>query len=207
MVHGLAAAPVRRQRDPDRLRGGDVGSHRGDPVVRPALRAHAPVPQLSSVVGWVTLAWLVVRWADLLNRGVVGLAFAGDVKATMFWIENALFVGAALVFLTPAGRASQRASFVAAVALFAGAYLPARRTHDRRTPSETGVYFPSRSRADGHGRHHLARDPALSRLHQVVPGAGRREPSPIRPTPDRRLRDPHHDRSHHPHRGASAHRL
>ncbi|MGA9546466.1 MAG: Ni/Fe-hydrogenase cytochrome b subunit [Rhodomicrobium sp.] len=73
--------------------------------------------RMSRVVGWVTVAWLVVRWADLISRDVVGFAFAGGVKATMFWIENLLYVGAALVFVTPSLRASARASFVAAVAL------------------------------------------------------------------------------------------
>ncbi len=41
----------------------------------------------------------------------------------MFWIENALFLVAACVFLTPAGRASQRASLLGAVALIAGGSL------------------------------------------------------------------------------------
>lgn len=79
--------------------------------------------RMSRVVGWVTVAWLVVRWADLISRDVVGFAFAGGVKATMFWIENLLYVGAALVFVTPSLRASARASFVAAVALLLAAVI------------------------------------------------------------------------------------
>jgi Ni/Fe-hydrogenase subunit HybB-like protein len=78
---------------------------------------------MSRVVGWATVAWLVVRWADLIGRGAVDPAFAGDVKATMFWIENLLYVGAALVFVTPSGRASRPASLVAAVGLLLAAVI------------------------------------------------------------------------------------
>jgi Ni/Fe-hydrogenase subunit HybB-like protein len=105
---------------------------------------HALLSRLSRVVGWLTVAWLVVRWADLIGRGVVDLSFAGDVKASMFWIENALFVGAALVFLTPAGRASQRASFLAAAALLAAGILyRLDALMIGLTPVGSWTYFPS----------------------------------------------------------------
>jgi Ni/Fe-hydrogenase subunit HybB-like protein len=84
---------------------------------------HALISKLSKVVGWIAVGWLVVRWADLLDRGVVNLALAGDLKSWTFWIENALFAGAAIVYLTPAGRASQRASFLGAAALLAAGAL------------------------------------------------------------------------------------
>ena len=51
------------------------------------------------------------------------LAFVGNISVFLFWVENALFLFAALVFITPAGRASQRASLLAAVALLAGGSL------------------------------------------------------------------------------------
>jgi len=99
---------------------------------------------LSRVVGWVTVAWLVVRWADLIARGAVDLAFAGDVKATMFWIENVLFVGAALVFVTRSGRESQRASFLAAAALLAaGALYRVNALLVGVDPVGNWTYFPS----------------------------------------------------------------
>lgn len=84
---------------------------------------HALISKLSTVVGWITVGWLVLRWGDLIYRGDVQLAFVGNFKAAMFWLENALFLAAVLVFLTPAGRASQRASFLGAVALLAGGSL------------------------------------------------------------------------------------
>jgi Ni/Fe-hydrogenase subunit HybB-like protein len=83
----------------------------------------ALLSKLSTVVGWIMVGWLVLRWGDLIYRGDVALAFVGDLKTAMFWLENALFLGAVLVFLTPAGRASQRASFLGAAALLAGGSL------------------------------------------------------------------------------------
>ena len=139
---------------------------------------HALISKLSKVVGWVSLVWLVIRWADLLNRGVVNLAFAGDLKASMFWIENALFLAAVLIFLTPAGRASQRASFLGAVALVGRRSflyrLDALMIGD--TPVGNWSYFPSVPELMVTIGIIYTRNPALSRLHQVVPGVGRRPP-------------------------------
>ncbi len=84
---------------------------------------HALISKMSAVVGWIAVAWLLLRWADLFSRDAVALAFVGSVRVVMFWIENALFVVAALVFITPAGRASPRASLIAAAALLAGGSL------------------------------------------------------------------------------------
>jgi Ni/Fe-hydrogenase subunit HybB-like protein len=84
---------------------------------------HALLSKMSVVVGWITVAWLVLRWGDLIARDVVSLALVGSVSVVLFWLENALFLAAALVFITPAGRASQRASFLGAVAVLAGGSL------------------------------------------------------------------------------------
>jgi Ni/Fe-hydrogenase subunit HybB-like protein len=83
----------------------------------------ALIARLSTVVGWICVAWLVLRWGDLVARNALPLAFAGNLSVVLFWIENALFLAAALVFVIPAGRASQRASFLGAVALLAGGAL------------------------------------------------------------------------------------
>lgn len=83
----------------------------------------ALLSKLSVVVGWITVGWLVLRFGDLIARDAVALAFAGGIRVLLFWIENALFVVAALVFITPAGRASPRASLIAAFALLAGGSL------------------------------------------------------------------------------------
>jgi Ni/Fe-hydrogenase subunit HybB-like protein len=105
---------------------------------------HKMLSKISTVVGWITVAWLVLRWGDLVARDAVDLAFVGSVPVLMFWIENALFAFAAVVFITPAGRASQHASLLAAVALLAAgslyrldAYLIGYQ------PISNWVYFPS----------------------------------------------------------------
>lgn len=105
---------------------------------------HRLLSRMSVVVGCILLAFMALRWFDLLARGVVDLAFAGDLNATMFWIENALFAFALLAFLLPAGRASKRTTFLAAVALLLGgslyrldAYLVAYQ------PVGNWTYFPS----------------------------------------------------------------
>lgn len=84
---------------------------------------HALLSKISTVVGWITVAWLVLRWYDLFDRSVLALTIDGSFKAAMFWVENVLALFAALVFITPAGRASQRASFLGAVAILAGGSL------------------------------------------------------------------------------------
>lgn len=100
--------------------------------------------KLSVTVGWLVAAFLVFRLGELATRGDLGLAFAGDLLATMFWIETALFAAAVVIFLSPAGRASQRLSFLGAIfLLLAGslyrldAYLIA------YTPVQNYTYFPS----------------------------------------------------------------
>ena len=93
----------------------------------------------------------------------------------MFWIENALFLAAALVFITPAGRASQRASFLGAVALLAGgslyrldAYLIGYQ------PLSNWSYFPSVPELMVSIGVIALEDAALSRLHQDLARAARR---------------------------------
>ncbi|MBU6298937.1 MAG: Ni/Fe-hydrogenase cytochrome b subunit [Alphaproteobacteria bacterium] len=105
---------------------------------------HALISKMSIVVGWIAVAWLALRWGDLFSRHVVAFAFVASVKVFLFWIENALFAAAALIFIVPAWRASRRASFLGAVALLAGgslyrldAYLIG------YTPVTNWTYFPS----------------------------------------------------------------
>lgn len=83
-----------------------------------AFRRPFETPILSKVAGVIPgllIAYLVVRWADLLLSGSLASAFSG-VAGLMFWVENLLLV-AALALLLPAARRSSaqglcRASFV-----------------------------------------------------------------------------------------------
>lgn len=46
--------------------------------------------RLERVAAWGALLFVVLRVGDVALRGRLGLAFAGDSKAVLFWIENAL---------------------------------------------------------------------------------------------------------------------
>jgi Ni/Fe-hydrogenase subunit HybB-like protein len=92
----------------------------------------------------LSIAYLVVRFADLAVRGVLPLAFSGRAAAVMFWIETVLF--AAPIFLAWGEAARRRPDrlFLAAMSMaFAGilyrldAYLVAYDTGAGWT------YFPS----------------------------------------------------------------
>ena len=84
---------------------------------------HALLSKMSTVVGWLTVAWLALRFYDLNDRNALALAMDGGLRANLFWLENALALFAALVFVFPAGRASQRLSFLGAVAVLASGTL------------------------------------------------------------------------------------
>ena len=73
--------------------------------------------KLTKVMLIVTGFYLVLRFGDLLWRGALGLAFAGDLDTYMFWIENALFVIPILLLAKPANRSSPRLIFLSAVSL------------------------------------------------------------------------------------------
>lgn len=73
--------------------------------------------KLSGVVFVVTLLYLVLRFADLIWRDALGLAFIGGTNATMFWIENLLFI-VPLVLLAQRGlRTHPRYIFLSALSL------------------------------------------------------------------------------------------
>ncbi|MCL2717046.1 MAG: Ni/Fe-hydrogenase cytochrome b subunit [Alphaproteobacteria bacterium] len=78
---------------------------------------HSLLSKMSVIVGWIALGWLALRFGDLVYRQEFHHAVDGSMRATLFWIENALALFAAVVFLLPAGRASQRWSFLGAVAV------------------------------------------------------------------------------------------
>jgi Ni/Fe-hydrogenase subunit HybB-like protein len=79
--------------------------------------------KMSTVVGWITVGWLALRFYDLYDRNALALAMDGSLRANLFWVENILALFAALVFVIPAGRASQRLSFLGAVAVLASGTL------------------------------------------------------------------------------------
>ncbi len=73
--------------------------------------------KVSHVAFIVTIAYLVLRFGDLLVRGDLGLAFAGNLDALMFWIENLLFLVPVVLLASEANRTHPRTIFISAVSL------------------------------------------------------------------------------------------
>jgi Ni/Fe-hydrogenase subunit HybB-like protein len=116
-------------------------------VVSKTFHLHSEQPilaKLSKVVAGLLAGIVIFRIVDLALAGSLGLAFAGDLKGTMFLIENALFLFAIFVLATPGGRSSQRLMFLAAVAnLLGGALYRIDSYIIAYTPTQNWTYFPS----------------------------------------------------------------
>lgn len=100
--------------------------------------------KLSAVVAGILGGFIVLRLGTVILNGNMLLAFAGDLKAWMFFIENVLFATAFVILAKPSLRTSQRSLFVAAVAMLAAgslyridAYLIG------MDPGNGWTYFPS----------------------------------------------------------------
>ncbi len=76
---------------------------------------------LGKAIQGLLIAFLVVRVVELVIRGKLGLAFAGDMNSLMFLLETTLFVIPVVILSSPANRRSGRQLLIAALSmLFAG---------------------------------------------------------------------------------------
>ncbi|MDG4551384.1 MAG: Ni/Fe-hydrogenase cytochrome b subunit [Candidatus Contendobacter sp.] len=99
--------------------------------------------RLARVVAGLLIGYLALRWGDLLYRGHLGLAFAGDWDGNLFLIETALFLAPIFVLLSRR-RASQRWQFLAAISLLAGGSLYRLNSYLMAVqPGNGWTYFPS----------------------------------------------------------------
>ncbi|MGE0080196.1 MAG: Ni/Fe-hydrogenase cytochrome b subunit [Thiohalomonadaceae bacterium] len=99
---------------------------------------------LSRAISGLIVVYLVIRFGELLVRGKLGLAFAFDFAALMFWIETALFLVPLVVLSSPAKRNSGRSLLIAAVSmLFAGALWRFNAYLITFNPGPGYSYFPS----------------------------------------------------------------
>lgn len=100
--------------------------------------------KVARVMNWTLIAFLVVRFSDLLYRGALPLAFAGDTEATMFMIENLLFIIALILLFAPRCRGKASCQCMAAFFLLSGAALFRFNTYIIGYDPGTGFhYFPS----------------------------------------------------------------
>jgi Ni/Fe-hydrogenase subunit HybB-like protein len=102
------------------------------------------IGKLSKVMLGMLVAYLVVRFADLLLRGALGSMFQFSIEALMFWIESALFIAPLLILRQPQARRHPAKLFIAASCLMLGGFIL--RINSYLVGYETGSgwhYFPS----------------------------------------------------------------
>ena len=73
---------------------------------------------VQKIAAWGSLGFVIVRVVDVIVRGAAATAFRFDLQATMFWIENVLFVIPVLLLLSGTTNLGMlfRQALVAAVA-------------------------------------------------------------------------------------------
>jgi Ni/Fe-hydrogenase subunit HybB-like protein len=79
--------------------------------------------KLAKLMTWTVLAYVVIRFADLIVRGALGSAFAPGMQAFMFWIEMATFIVPVILLWKESAQNEPAKLFVAACLLMAGAFL------------------------------------------------------------------------------------
>jgi len=100
--------------------------------------------KLSKVMWGMTIAYVIVRVADIAIRGALVRAFEPNVMALMFWVEMAFFVAPIVLLASDANRHRPDKMFLAAVCMMAGTFLL--RINGFLVGYETGGnwnYFPS----------------------------------------------------------------
>jgi Ni/Fe-hydrogenase subunit HybB-like protein len=81
------------------------------------------ISKVSGVMAIATVVYLVIRFLDVIFRGALGLAFAGNLQGNMFLLENLLFVVPVVLMANPQRRNSLKWLFVGAVSLLLGGSL------------------------------------------------------------------------------------
>jgi Ni/Fe-hydrogenase subunit HybB-like protein len=79
--------------------------------------------RLSKYMLGLLAGYLVVRFADLAWRGALGNVFVPGLKATMFWVENALYVVPLVLLASARSRARPSRLFLAAVFMAAAGFV------------------------------------------------------------------------------------
>jgi Ni/Fe-hydrogenase subunit HybB-like protein len=112
-----------------------------------AFRRPSEAPMLARlgvVTGWITVAYVAIRLGDLVVRGKLGLAFQPSFQALAFWVEIALFAGAAFLMLAPARRRRAMTQFNAALMIILAGSLYRIDTYlTGYNPGDNWSYFPA----------------------------------------------------------------
>lgn len=98
---------------------------------------------LAKFMSWVSLLFIVLRFADAAIRGVLGMAFQPTWYAAMFHLENLLVLVPALLFLKPRLRTIPRLLFVGSIlTAFGGMLYRFSPTTIAYRAGQPSVYFP-----------------------------------------------------------------
>lgn len=102
------------------------------------------IGDLGKYMGWTSFFFVVVRWIDVLVRGVAGKAFETNWYAALFHAENLLVLLPALLLLNSRMRRTPRVVFVSAIFTAVGGLLyrfsPTTFAYRAGDPS---IYFPT----------------------------------------------------------------
>jgi Ni/Fe-hydrogenase subunit HybB-like protein len=79
--------------------------------------------KLSGGLVYLLMAYLAIRFVDLLFRGQFGLLFKADLPGLMFWIEIILFAVPIWLLHKPEGRNDARKLFAAAISMILAASI------------------------------------------------------------------------------------
>lgn len=76
--------------------------------------------RLSRIIAALLGVYLMLRFGDLVYRGVLEQSFSGNFEANMFWLENFLFALPLLILMAGQRHGHPRLLFLAAVSLLLG---------------------------------------------------------------------------------------
>ncbi|MBS4095907.1 MAG: Ni/Fe-hydrogenase cytochrome b subunit [Sulfuricella sp.] len=81
------------------------------------------ISRLSKVMWIMVVAYLAVRFLDIIVRGAAGYMFHLNFETLMFWIEMACFIAPAVILAKPANRRHPGKLFATAALLMLGTFL------------------------------------------------------------------------------------
>ena len=100
--------------------------------------------KLCTILAWMLLGYLVLRFVDLVWRDAIGYAFDGSTAAIMFWIENIVQIIALPLLFSAGDRPRPQPMFIAGSLLLVGGTLYRVNAYlIGYDPGNGWVYFPS----------------------------------------------------------------
>lgn len=79
--------------------------------------------RLSGIMRWVLAAYIIIRVTDVIARGHLGLALAGDLQGNLFLLDMALFIIPLIVLSSEKFRSDPQILFVAALSMLLAGML------------------------------------------------------------------------------------